>query len=268
MTAPTPRNRARGRERCGSRTSPASLAASHQPPNEKNARTIAPASAGTRGEAAGAAREEGDEVRRVARARGEAPRDEAQREGRSWRRPGAWPMAPARRTPRRLAAAIAPIAARATPFARQAGEGRLRRRRRGPWRARPSARGPSRAGTSSRTGRPRPARGPRAGRRRSRPPPGSGPPARRGSSAPQRAAVPMNAHTRKTRAGEASERAIPAGVRKIPTPTVPPTTRAAAAPGPMRRCSPGPASPALRTAPSGRAGRPAARPSRRRRRRS
>ena len=40
----------------------------------------------------------------------------------------------------------------------------------------------------------------------------------------------MNAHTRKTSAGEASERAIPAGVRKIPTPTVPPTTRAAAAP--------------------------------------
>ena len=38
----------------------------------------------------------------------------------------------------------------------------------------------------------------------------------------------MNAHTRRTSAGEASERAMPAGVRKIPTPTVPPTTSAAA----------------------------------------
>ena len=39
----------------------------------------------------------------------------------------------------------------------------------------------------------------------------------------------MNAQTAKTSAGDARPRAIPAGVRKIPTPMVPPTTSAAAA---------------------------------------
>ena len=71
-----------------------------------------------------------------------------------------------------------------------------------------------------------------------RPPPGSARRARRSRARPQSAVAPMKPHTRSSRPGAPSARAIPAGVRKMPTPTVPPTTSAAAAGSPMRRSSP------------------------------
>ena len=43
VTMTSPSHNARGRVRAGSRTSPATLVTSHQPPNEKNAATNAPA---------------------------------------------------------------------------------------------------------------------------------------------------------------------------------------------------------------------------------
>src|ERR1700733_10502375 len=49
VTAITPRARARGSVRPGSRTSPAIFAASHQPPKQKKAPTKAPPSAGASG---------------------------------------------------------------------------------------------------------------------------------------------------------------------------------------------------------------------------
>src|SRR6202161_3392443 len=51
VTAITPRARARGSVRPGSRTSPAIFAASHQPPKQKKAPTKAPPRAGANGNA-------------------------------------------------------------------------------------------------------------------------------------------------------------------------------------------------------------------------
>src|SRR5580692_5356417 len=51
VTATTPRARARGRVRPGSRTSPAIFAASHQPPKQKNAPTKAAPNADASGNA-------------------------------------------------------------------------------------------------------------------------------------------------------------------------------------------------------------------------
>src|SRR5580700_809343 len=51
VTAITPRARARGRVRPGSRISPAIFAASHQPPKQKKAPTKAPPRAGANGNA-------------------------------------------------------------------------------------------------------------------------------------------------------------------------------------------------------------------------